>query len=334
LAENIDRLCINAIRFLSADAIERARSGHPGLPMGAATYAYVLWQFFLKHNPLNPSWPDRDRFVLSAGHGSMLLYSLLHLTGYDLPMEEIMNFRQWGSKTPGHPEYDPALGVEITTGPLGQGISAAVGMALAEKKLAREFNRENYEIVNHYTYVIASDGDLMEGVSSEISSLAGHWKLGKLIVLYDDNHISIDGPTHLAFSEDVIARYRAYGWHTLHVKDGNDIEEVKDAVAKAKEEKERPTLISIKSHIGYGSPKQDSEKAHGEPLGPEALEAAKNNLGWNYPPFIIPKEVYRQAHGRKGEGEKKRKRVEKQARGIQKDIPCSIQRVSEEGHTT
>jgi len=307
LAENIDRLCINAIRFLSADAIERARSGHPGLPMGAATYAYVLWQFFLKHNPLNPSWPDRDRFVLSAGHGSMLLYSLLHLTGYDLPMEEIMNFRQWGSKTPGHPEYDPALGVEITTGPLGQGISAAVGMALAEKKLAREFNRENYEIVNHYTYVIASDGDLMEGVSSEISSLAGHWKLGKLIVLYDDNHISIDGPTHLAFSEDVIARYRAYGWHTLHVKDGNDIEEVKDAVAKAKEEKERPTLISIKSHIGYGSPKQDSEKAHGEPLGPEALEAAKNNLGWNYPPFIIPKEVYRhmdaRGRGRKSENE-------------------------------
>lgn len=297
--ENLELLCVNAIRFLSVDAIERAKSGHPGLPMGAATAAYVLWQYFLKHNPLNPNWPDRDRFVLSAGHGSMLLYSLLHLTGYDLPMEELMNFRQWGSKTPGHPEFGLTPGVEITTGPLGQGISAAVGMALAERKLGAEFNRPGFEIVNHYTYVLASDGDLMEGVSSETSSLAGHWKLGKLIVLYDNNHISIDGSTDLAFSEDVLTRYKAYGWNTLTVKDSNDVEEIKMAIKMAREESNAPTLISIRTHIGYGSPKQDSEKAHGEPLGPAAIDAARNNLGWQYAPFVIPEEIYRHMDAKK-----------------------------------
>ncbi len=293
----IETLAINALRFLAADAVEAAGSGHPGMPMGAAPMAYVLWHDFLKHNPADPRWPDRDRFVLSAGHGSMLLYALLHLSGYDLPIEELKRFRQWGSRTPGHPEYGHTPGVEVTTGPLGQGISTAVGLALAELKLAAEFNRERFEIVNHHTYVIASDGDLMEGVSSESASLAGHWRLGKLIVLWDDNRISIDGPTSIAFSEDVLARYKAYGWQTLVVEDGNDTGEIRAAVEVARAHASAPTLISVRTHIGYGSPKQDTPEAHGAPLGEEALAAAREKLGWPYPPFEIPDEVY--AHYRR-----------------------------------
>ncbi|MGI9952137.1 transketolase [Moorellaceae bacterium AZ2] len=287
----ITEKAINALRFLAAEAVENARSGHPGMPMGAAPMAYILWSRFLKHNPQDPQWPDRDRFVLSAGHGSMLLYALLHLTGYDLSLEDLKQFRRWGSRTPGHPEYRCAPGVEITTGPLGQGISTAVGLALAERKLAAEFNRGSYTLVDHCTYVIASDGDLMEGVSSEASSLAGHWKLGKLIVLYDDNGITIDGPTGLSFTEDVLKRYRAYGWHTLRVEDGEDLEAISAAIEEARKDL-RPSLIAVRTHIGYGTPRQDTSKAHGEPLGAEALQAAKAKLDWPHPPFHIPPEVY------------------------------------------
>ncbi|RTI48366.1 transketolase [Thermus scotoductus] len=290
--KDLTRLSVNAIRFLAIDAVEKAKSGHPGMPMAMAPLAYLLYREVMRHNPLNPTWPNRDRFVLSAGHGSMLLYAVLHLTGYDLSLDEIKRFRQWGSKTPGHPEYGHTPGVEVTTGPLGQGISTAVGLALAERKLAAEFNRPGYQVVDHYTYVLASDGDLMEGVSGEASSLAGHWRLSKLIVFWDDNHISIDGPTDLAFTEDVLARYRAYGWHTQRVEDANDLEALRHAIRLAQLD-ERPSLIAVRSHIGYGSPKQDSPKAHGEPLGPEAVEATRQNLGWPYPPFEVPEEVYR-----------------------------------------
>lgn len=281
---------VSAIRMLAADAVEQAKSGHPGMPLGMAPAAYVLWSDFLKHNPTNPHWPDRDRFVLSAGHGSMLLYALLHLTGYDLPLDELKRFRQWGSKTPGHPEYGHTPGVEVTTGPLGQGISTAVGLALAERKLAAEFNRDGHTLIDHYTYVLASDGDLMEGVSGEASSLAGHWGLGKLIVLWDDNHISIDGNTALSFSEDVLERYRAYGWHTQRV-DGEDLAALRQAIRAAQVDA-RPSIIAVRTVIGAGSPKAGSHKVHGEPLGPEALEATRTNLNWPYPPFELPQEIY------------------------------------------
>ena len=287
-----ERLAINALRFLAIDAIERAKSGHPGMPMGAAPMAYVLWHDFLKVNPKDPAWPDRDRFVLSAGHGSMLLYALLHLSGFDLPLEELKRFRQWGSKTPGHPEYGLTPGVEVTTGPLGQGFGAAVGMALAEKKLAAEFNREGFPVVDHWTYVIASDGDLMEGVSAEAASLAGTWKLGKLIVLWDDNRVSIDGRTDLAFTEDVLGRFAAYGWQVLRVEDGEDLAAIRNALRLAREELGRPTLIAVRTHLGYGSPLQDDPKVHGAPLGEEAVKATRERLGWPYPPFEIPPEVY------------------------------------------
>ncbi len=286
------RLSIHALRFLAIDAIEKARSGHPGMPMGAAPMAYVLWHDFLKVNPKDPAWPDRDRFVLSAGHGSMLLYALLHLSGFDLPVEELKRFRQWGSKTPGHPEYGLTPGVEVTTGPLGQGFSAAVGMALAEKKLAAEFNREGFPVVDHWTYVIASDGDLMEGVSAEAASLAGTWKLGKLIVLWDDNRVSIDGSTELAFTEDVLSRFAAYGWQVLRVEDGEDLEAIRNAIRIAREDATRPSLIAVRTHLGYGSPLQDDPKVHGAPLGEEAVRATRERLGWPYPPFEIPPEVY------------------------------------------
>lgn len=289
---NIDELCINTIRFLSADAVQKANSGHPGLPMGAAAAAYTLWTRFLKFNPSDPKWFDRDRFVLSAGHGSMLLYSLLHLTGYDLSLDEIKNFRQWGSRTPGHPEYGMTPGVEATTGPLGQGIGNAVGMALAETWLAERFNRPKFNLVDHYTYVLCSDGDLMEGVASEASSLAGHLKLGKLIVLYDSNRISIDGPTDLSFSEKVRMRFDAYGWHTQDVADGNDIDAVAEAIQNARNEKSRPSLIEVHTHIGFGSPnKQDKASAHGEPLGEEELELTREKLGWPKERFHIPDEA-------------------------------------------
>ena len=296
----LDNLCVNTIRMLSADGVEKANSGHPGMPMGAAGMAYVLWTRFLRHNPLHPQWYDRDRFVLSAGHGSMLLYSLLHLTGYDLPLEELMNFRQWGSKTPGHPEYGLAPGVETTTGPLGQGFSNGVGMAIAERYLAAHFNQPGHVIVDHYTYVIVGDGDLMEGISHEAASLAGHLGLGKLICLYDDNHISIEGSTDIAFTESRTARFEAYGWHVQKVDDGNDLEAIETAITEAQKETGRPSFIAVRTHIGYGSPnKQDKSVAHGEPLGTEEIRLTKENLGWPIePPFFIPDEAsthFRQA---------------------------------------
>lgn len=288
----LDNLCINTIRFLSVDAIQKANSGHPGLPLDAAPMAYVLWTRFLKHNPSNPSWFDRDRFVLSAGHGSMLLYSLLHLTGYDLSLEQIKQFRQWNSLTPGHPERGLTPGVETTTGPLGQGFGNGVGLAIAEAHLAARYNRPEFEIVNHHTFGIVSDGDLMEGVASEAASLAGHLKLGKLIFLYDNNHVSLAAATNLTFTEDVAARFDAYGWHTQSVEDGNDVAAIDETLRRAREETERPSLILVRTHIGYGSPnKQDTFEAHGSPLGEEEVKLTKQNLGWPVdPPFYIPQE--------------------------------------------
>jgi len=286
----LDQLCINTIRILSIDMVQKANSGHPGLPMGAAAMAYVLWTRFLKYNPHDPLWPDRDRFVLSAGHGSALLYSLLHLTGYDLPLNQLKLFRQFESHTPGHPERGDAPGVEVTTGPLGQGFAMGVGMAIAEAWLGANFNRDGHEIFNHYTYGIVSDGDLMEGVASEAASLAGHLKLGKLIYLYDQNHISLAGATELTFTEDVAMRFDAYGWHTRTVTDGNDTEAIDAAIREAQGETDRPSLILVHTHIGFGSPhKQDTFQAHGSPLGEDEVAATKKNLGWptlDY--FFIP----------------------------------------------
>lgn len=289
----LDNVCVNAIRMLAADAVEKAKSGHPGLPMGAATMAYVLWTLFLRHNPSNPKWLDRDRFVLSAGHGSMLLYSLLYLTGYDLSLEDLKNFRQWGSKTPGHPEFGETPGVETTTGPLGQGFGNGVGMAIAERALAAKFNRPGHEIVDHFTYAIVSDGDLMEGLSHEAASLAGHLKLGKLIYFYDDNQITIDGSTELSFTENRCERFRAYGWHVQEVFDGNDVVAIEAAIRNARGETERPSLIAVKTHIGFGSPnKQNTSSAHGEPLGEKELGLTKQNLGWpQSPSFFVPDEA-------------------------------------------
>ncbi|HZK67540.1 MAG TPA: transketolase, partial [Chloroflexota bacterium] len=286
----LDELCVKTLRFLAVDMVEKANSGHPGLPMGSVAMAYALWTHFLKFNPLDPQWPDRDRFVLSAGHGCALLYSLLHLTGFDLPMEELQRFRQWGSRTPGHPEYGRTPGVEATTGPLGQGISDAVGMAIAETALAARFNRSGNIIVDHDTYALVSDGDLMEGVSSEAASLAGHLRLGRLIVLYADNHVSIEGSTGLTFTEDRVARFAAYGWHVQRVEDGNNIAALDAAVRAAREQKDRPSFIDVHTHIGYGSPhKQDTAAAHGEPLGDEEVRLTKTNLGWPLEPsFYIP----------------------------------------------
>ena len=280
----IDSLCINTIRTLSIDAIEKANSGHPGLPMGAAPMAYVLWKNHLRHNPADPNWSNRDRFVLSAGHGSMLLYALLHLTGYHVKLEDIEDFRQWGSSTPGHPESFLTPGVEATTGPLGQGTANGVGMAIAERFLAQYFNREGYDLVDHHTYVLAGDGDLMEGLSAEAASLAGHLNLGKLIMLYDSNDVSLDGPTDLSFTEDVGKRYEAYGWHVVTVQDGDhDLTAIDHAIHAAKYETQKPSLIIVKTTIGYGSPaKQGTSNAHGAPLGPEETRATKENLDWDF----------------------------------------------------
>lgn len=295
----LDQLCINTLRFLAVDAVEQAKSGHPGLPLGAAPMVYAVWDRFLRHNPKTPSWFNRDRFILSAGHGSALLYAMLHVTGYDLSLDEIKHFRQWGSKTPGHPEYGHAPGVEATTGPLGQGFAMGVGMAIAERFLAAHFNRPGFQVVDHFTFAIVSDGDLMEGVSSEAASLAGTLGLGKLIYLYDDNDISIEGNTDCAFTEDVKGRFVAYNWQVLSVADGNDIENIASAISTAKAEQTRPSLIIVKTHIGYGSPKQDTASAHGEPLGAEAVKETKKTLGWPLePPFYIPDEAldnFRQA---------------------------------------
>ncbi len=288
----LDELCINALRFLAVDAVEQAHSGHPGLPLGAAAMAYVLWMRFLRHNPRDPSWPNRDRFILSPGHGCALLYALLHLTGYDLPLDELKRFRQWGSKTPGHPEYGLTPGVEVTTGPLGQGFAMGAGMALAEAHLAATFNQPEFRIVDHYTYAIVSDGDLMEGISSEAASFAGTVRLGKLIYLYDNNHISIEGTTDLAFTENVQRRFEAYGWQVITVPDGEDLDAIDAAIRLAQAETSRPSLISVRNHIGYGSPKQDTAAAHGEPLGPEATKETKQKLGWPLQPtFYIPDEA-------------------------------------------
>ncbi|HVI59118.1 MAG TPA: transketolase [Luteimonas sp.] len=289
---SLDQRSIDTLRFLSVDMVQKADSGHPGLPLGAAPMAYALWQHFLVHNPGDPLWSDRDRFVLSAGHGSALLYSLLHVTGYDLPMEEIKRFRQWGSKAPGHPERGHTPGVEVTTGPLGQGLANAVGMAMAEAQLAARYNRPGHVVVDHRTWVIASDGDLMEGVASEAASLAGHLKLGKLTVLYDDNSVTLAAGTDITFTEDRAARFAAYDWHVQEVADGNDVAAIERALQAARDEAARPSLIVVRTHIGYGSPEQDSYKAHGSPLGEQDVAATKRNLGWpEQPDFLVPDDV-------------------------------------------
>ena len=294
----LDQLCINTIRALTLDAVQKAKSGHPGLPLGAAPMAYVLWTRFLRHNPRNPKWDNRDRFLLSAGHGSMLLYALLHLTGYDLSLDELKNFRQWGSKTPGHPEYGLTPGVEITTGPLGQGFANGVGMAMGAAHLAARFNKDGFPLIDHHIYAIVSDGDLMEGVAAEAASLAGHLKLGKLIYLYDDNNVTIEGFTNLAFSERVTERFDSYGWHTITVPDGNNLNEIEAAIRAAQAD-DRPSLIAVKTVIGYGMPTQGTRKAHSDPPGEDAVREAKRHLGWpEDKDFYVPGEAaahYREA---------------------------------------
>ena len=294
---SLDTLCINSIRFLAVDAVNKSKSGHPGLPMGCAPMGYTLWDKFLKHNPKNPKWFNRDRFVLSAGHGCMLLYALLHLTGYDsVTIDDIKQFRQWGSKTPGHPETFETPGVEVTTGPLGAGISNAVGLAIAESHLAAKFNKADAKLVDHFTYVIMGDGCNQEGIASEACSLAGHLKLGKLIALYDDNHITIDGRTDVSFTEDVLKRYEAYGWHVQHVADGNtDVNAIAKAIEAAKAVTDKPSIIKVTTTIGYGSPnKGDTAGVHGAPLGEEEAELTRKQLGWDYAPFEVPQEAYDQ----------------------------------------
>ena len=303
--QTIDQLCVNTIRTLSIDAVQKANSGHPGAPMGLAPSAYVLWTRCMRYNPRNPSWPDRDRFVLSAGHASMLLYSMLHLTGYDLTLDDIKQFRQWGSRTPGHPERTHTPGVETTTGPLGQGFGNGVGMAIAEAYLAARYNQPGFEIINHFTYGIVSDGDLMEGVASEAASLAGHLKLGKLIYVYDNNHVTLAGGTDVTFTEDRAKRFEAYGWHTQTVEDGNDLSAIEQAVRAARSETTRPSLILVRTHIGYGSPgKQDTFEAHGSPLGVEEVKLTKENLSWPVePPFFIPDQARSHFNEAIGKGE-------------------------------
>jgi transketolase len=298
LSTTIDQLSIDTIRTLSMDAVQEASSGHPGTPMALAPLAYVIWQRHLRHDPRDPTWPDRDRFILSAGHASMLLYSMLHLSGYDLPLEELRNFRQLGSRTPGHPEHGLTPGVETTTGPLGQGFANAVGMAMAERHLAALYNRPDHSIIDHFTYAVCSDGDLMEGVASEAASLGGHLRLGKLIAFWDDNHITIEGDTDLAFSEDPLARFEAYGWHTARVEDGNDLDAIDGAIREAQQD-DRPSMIGIRTVIGYGSPaKAGTAEAHGSPLGPDEVVATKENLGWEAEePFHVPEDVSRHMAG-------------------------------------
>ena len=310
----LDELCVNSLRFLAVDAVQKAKSGHPGMPMGAAVMAYVLWQRFLKHNPQDPSWANRDRFILSAGHASAMLYSLLYLSGYELPLEEIKSFRQWGSKTPGHPEYGLTPGVEATTGPLGQGFANGVGMAIAERRLAAQYNRPGHDIINHYTYAICSDGDMMEGVSSEAASLAGTLGLGKLIYLYDDNNISIEGDTDITFAEDAGQRFRSYGWQVIGPVDGMSEDAVDAAVKEAQADSKRPSLIICNTIIGYGSPnKANSGSAHGEPLGEEEVKLAKEKLGWQYEEtFTVPDEAL--ANFRQALDKGKKKQAEWQAK--------------------
>lgn len=319
---SLDELCVNTIRTLSMDAVQAAESGHPGMPMGMADAAYVLWTKFLKHNPADPDWYNRDRFVLSAGHGSMLLYSLLHLTGYDLSLEELKNFRQLGSQTPGHPEYGLTPGVETTTGPLGQGFATGVGMAMAEAHLAEKFNEDGFPVTDHYTYGIVSDGDLMEGISQEAASLAGHLQLGKLIYLYDDNEISIDGSTDLAFTENVAMRFNACKWHTIKI-DGHDRDSVEKAIIEAQNITDRPSLIICRTHIGFGSPnKQDSADAHGAPLGEEEIKKTKENLNWDTDKkFHIPDDALSHFRKEKEKGIKANREWEKLVADFKKNYP-------------
>jgi transketolase len=289
MSTDLDQQCIDTLRFLSVDMVQKANSGHPGLPLGAAPMAYTLWTKQLKHHPANPHWPDRDRFVLSAGHGSALLYSLLHVTGYALSLDDLKQFRQWGSKAPGHPEYGHTPGVEVTTGPLGQGLANAVGMAIGEAHLAARYNRNGHPVIDHRTWAIVSDGDLMEGVASEAASLAGHLKLGKLVCLYDDNYVTLAAGTDITFSEDRARRFEAYGWQIIHVADGNDVDAISAALEAARADTMRPSLILVRTHIGFGSPEQDSFKAHGSPLGVEDTKKTKQNLGWPLEPaFLLP----------------------------------------------
>jgi transketolase len=336
-ASRLDELCINTVRFLAVDAIQKANSGHPGTPMGAAPIAYVLWDRFLKHNPADPKWPDRDRFVLSCGHASAMLYALLYLTGYDLPLEELKRFRQWESKTPGHSEYGPTPGVETTTGALGQGFANGVGMAIVERWLAARYNRPGHEIINHYTYALVSDGDLMEGVSSEAASLAGTLRLGKLIYLYDDNDISIEGNTDITFTENVSQRFQAYGWQVIGPINGMDIASVEQALRMAQAENSRPTLIICRTIIGYGSPnKAGTAAAHGEPLGEEEVRLTKERLGWRFEePFTVPPEVlahFRQARERgrryqeewEGKLEAYRRAYPKEAQQLEEDLQGNL----------
>ncbi|ADV66189.1 transketolase [Deinococcus maricopensis] len=287
---SVEQLSVNTIRTLSIDGVQQANSGHPGAPLGAAPMAYVLWQDFLRFNPKNPTWPGRDRFVLSPGHASMLIYSLLHLTGYDMSLDELKNFRQWGSKTPGHPEFFHTDGLDATTGPLGQGAAMTVGMAIAEAHLAARYNRPEHEVFDNYTYAIVSDGDLQEGVNHEVASLAGHLKLHKLIWLYDDNDVQLDTATSKTFTDDTTKRYESYGWNVLMVEDGNDLQAIRDAI-KTAQTSDKPTLIRVKTVIGFGSPRAGTSKAHGEPLGADGVAATKEALGWTYPPFTVPDEV-------------------------------------------
>ncbi|MGA3345872.1 MAG: transketolase [Terracidiphilus sp.] len=328
----LDELCINTLRFLAVDMVQKANSGHPGLPMGSAAMAYTLWDRSLKFNPSDPAWPDRDRFVLSAGHGCALLYALLHVTGFDLPLEELKRFRQWGSRTPGHPEYGKTPGVEATTGPLGQGLANGVGMAIAEVALAARFNRPQHQIVDHFTYVLVSDGDLEEGISSEAGSIAGHQHLGKLIVLYADNHITIEGSTELTFTENRLARFAAFGWHVQRVEQSNDVEAVELALKNAREETERPSMIAVRTHLGFGSPhNQDTAAAHGEALGVEEVRLTKEGLGWPVEPsFYIPEDAlkhFRQAttrgHAAQAEWESRYKAYRNQF----SDLAAEFQRV-------
>jgi transketolase len=325
----LDQSCIDTLRFLSVDMVQKANSGHPGLPLGAAPMAYALWSRHLKHNPLNPLWPDRDRFVLSAGHGSALLYSLLHVTGYDLSLADIQRFRQWGSKAPGHPERGHTPGVEITTGPLGQGLANAVGMAIAEAHLAARYNRDGHVPIDHRTWAIVSDGDLMEGVASEAASLAGHLQLGKLTCLYDSNSVTLSAGTDITFSEDRARRFEAYGWQTLHVADGNDLAAISAALDAARDEMTRPTLILVRTHLGYGSPEQDTFKAHGSPLGVADVKKTKENLGWPVePPFLVPAPAlahFREAVDRGAEAESAwNTRIERYARAFP-DLAAELQ---------
>jgi transketolase len=322
----VEKKCIDTIRFLAADAIEKAKSGHPGMPLGAAAAAFTLWTKHLKHNPKNPQWPDRDRFVLSSGHASMLLYALLHLTGYNLSLDDIKNFRQWGSLTPGHPEYKHTAGVEVTTGPLGQGLANAVGMAIAETHLAARFNRDGAKLVDHFTYVMTGDGDMMEGVVSEACALAGHLRLGKLIVLYDDNKVTLAGSAALSCTENIELRFKSYGWQVQKVKDGNDIAAIDRAIKKAKKDTEHPSLICVQSTIGYGAPcKQGNCEAHGAPLGADELKGAKTTLGWPAEPlFFVPEDALKFFRKAQSRGKKWEKQWQESLTNIKQKDPALV----------